>query len=68
MEADLEMFMQWEPVRPFEEMLAEALEMDTLWKAEEDYRGRDLEWFLDGRAIRVGVRTKRTLVMDLEWR
>ena len=68
MEADLEMFKQWEPVRPFEEMLAEALEMDTLWKADEGYRERDLQWFLDGRAIRIGVKTKRTLVTDLEWR
>ncbi|PVH76203.1 hypothetical protein DL98DRAFT_518094 [Cadophora sp. DSE1049] len=68
MDADLEMFMQWEPVRPFEEMLAEALEMDGVWKGEEGYRERGLEWFLDGRAVMVGVRTKRTLVRELEWR
>ncbi|KAH7407783.1 hypothetical protein BKA64DRAFT_667380 [Cadophora sp. MPI-SDFR-AT-0126] len=68
MEADLKMFTQWEPVRPFEEMLVEALERDVTWKSEEGYRERGLEWFLDGRALRVCVRTKRNLVKELEWR
>ncbi len=66
---DLEIFKQWEPVKPFEVMLAKAMEMDKEWKTMEGYGQYGLEWFLDGRALRIGVKTKvNKVVTEFEWR
>ncbi|CZT01734.1 uncharacterized protein RAG0_09211 [Rhynchosporium agropyri] len=66
--ADLEMFKEWEPIRPFEEMLVDAMEKDDEWKREVDYNAKDLSWFLDGRAIRVGIKSYDGLVKEFDWR
>ncbi|KAK0107064.1 hypothetical protein ONS95_003774 [Cadophora gregata] len=66
-EAEYEMFKHWQPVKPFDEMLTEALELDRAWQAEEGYGMKPLEWFLDGRALKVEIRTKSRLFKKLEW-
>lgn len=55
--ADLEIFKDWEPTRPFNEMLAVALEEDTRWKAATD-KNWSLEEMLDGSAVKVEIRRK----------
>ncbi|KAI6714323.1 pentatricopeptide repeat domain-containing protein [Diplocarpon mali] len=57
--ADLEISKDWQPERPFEVLLVEALRKDDRWKATEGYRGWGLEEMLDGRAIRIGLRSRK---------
>ncbi|KAK2625311.1 hypothetical protein QTJ16_005680 [Diplocarpon rosae] len=59
MKADLEIFKDWKPERPFEALLVEALREDDRWKAAEGYRGWGLEQMLDGRAIGIRLRSKK---------
>ncbi|PBP19362.1 pentatricopeptide repeat domain-containing protein [Diplocarpon rosae] len=59
LKADLEIFKDWKPERPFEVLLAEALREDDRWKAAQGYRGWGLEEMLDGRAIGIRLRSKK---------
>ncbi|KAG4436847.1 hypothetical protein IFR05_007653 [Cadophora sp. M221] len=68
MHADLEIFKEWRPVRPFEEMLQKAFELDTEWKAVEGYKTKELDWFMDGKALKVGIATRSRLVREFEWK
>ncbi|EKD16538.1 uncharacterized protein L3040_001277 [Drepanopeziza brunnea f. sp. 'multigermtubi'] len=71
--ADLGMHKEWEPVRPFHEILVSALRMDDEWKSrngnehaeregegkkEKAYKEWGLEELLDGRALKVRIRMK----------
>ncbi|KAL5324412.1 hypothetical protein ACEPPN_008957 [Leptodophora sp. 'Broadleaf-Isolate-01'] len=66
--ADLEIFKQWRPVRPFEEMLQEAFELDTEWRTVEGYKEKELDWFMDGKALKIGIATRSGLVREFEWK
>lgn len=63
---DLEIYKRWQPVRPFTEMLVEALELDTQWRESGKYVELDMETLIqDG--IRVWIYTKGTKI-QYKWK
>jgi hypothetical protein len=58
LEYDQEIFKEWQPVKPFSQMLAQALERDTEWRKEGHYIEKDMH-FLIRDAIPVLIRSKR---------
>lgn len=64
---DLKIFNSWEPVRPLAEMLVEALEKDSEWRRDGQYKEEDMDWLVKN-AISVKVRRKENdLFDDIEW-
>jgi len=55
---DYEVFKEWKPVKPFAEMLVEALERDTEWRRNGDYAEKDMHSLIRN-AISVMVTSKR---------
>jgi hypothetical protein len=67
LEQDLKIFNSWEPVKPLEEMLVEALEKDSEWRRDGQYKEEDMNWLVKN-AISIKVRRKGSdLFDDIEW-
>ncbi|KAE9377888.1 hypothetical protein N431DRAFT_399047 [Stipitochalara longipes BDJ] len=59
---DLELFKEWQPVKPFSEMLVEALERDTKWRGNGDYANMDMQSLIRN-AISVPIAMKKGYVV-----
>ena len=59
---DLELFKEWQPVKPFSEMLVEALERDTQWRGNGDYANMDMQSLIRN-AISVPIIMKMSYVV-----
>lgn len=68
--ADIDISKNWESTRPFSEMLVQALKMDTEWKKDENYRNWTLDELLDGRALKVELKSSRSSGREVlfDWR
>jgi len=55
---DYEVYKEWKPVKPFSEMLVEALDRDTEWRRNGDYAEKDM-YSLIRDAISITVTSKR---------
>jgi hypothetical protein len=68
LEQDLKLFKHWAPVKSFEEMLVEALEKDSEWRRDGQYKEEDMDW-LAKNAVSTRVRMKGNhRYNDYEWR
>ena len=73
---DLELFKEWEPVKPFSEMLVEALERDTQWRENGYYANMDMQSLIRNAIsvpitlkMRDGARSKGYIRRDeYEWK
>jgi len=66
---DLETYKEWRPVKPFSEMLVEALESDTRWRGNGDYAEMDMQSLIR-KVISVPIAMKKGYVSqgEHEWK
>jgi len=66
---DLEIYKEWRPVKPFSEMLVEALERDTRWRENGDYAEMDMQSLIR-KVISVPIATKKDYLSqgEHEWK
>ncbi|KAL2073625.1 hypothetical protein VTL71DRAFT_10951 [Oculimacula yallundae] len=67
--SDLKMFLHWKPVRPFEESLIKALEIDAKWCRRNDLKDKEVKWLVR-HALSVKVRSLGRVdgvVREFDW-
>jgi pentatricopeptide repeat protein len=66
---DLEIYKEWRPVKPFSEMLVDALEHDTDWRENGDYAEMDMQYLIRN-AVPVRITMKKDYVnpAEHEWK